>query len=464
MIKTYKLSLQANKTKLQKIKEIAKEYRRVAKIILNIQLKLLFIKGKPNKNHKLPQIETKLSARYLQTLQYQIVSMLESYLSNRQNDFKDIVIHSNLDEETKIKLLYINKYKIWFNKEIKLKGKLIEPDILKLARAINKHTFKKNRFPNTKYIHLNLDSKVAKVEAKKENKAKEFDYWIKLSTLEKGNPIYLPVKSNYYFESVEGKLKNFCQIIVKDKIEIALIKDTPKRKYTPKTDKIALDLGLSNLFASNNGDLFGRRFIDKLIEYDKKVTILRANIQRNKLKPTQSKRYKRLMSKLRNYLKNEINRVINRIIKLYSPKEIVIERLNFQSPKLSKKMNRILQNFGKGIVRDKLNQLKEEYGIKVTEINPAYTSQTCSNCGYISPDNRKSQAVFICAFCGKKINADVNAARNILLRSSQEIGSIYISKSKVISRLIKEFTERHKRVYSCPSVVTNPYFKRFGYG
>ena len=458
MIKTYKLSLQANKIKLQKIREIAKEYRRVAKIILNIQLKLLFIKGKLNKNYKLPRIETRLSARYLQTLQYQIVSMLEGYLSNRQNDFKDIVIHSNLDEEAKIKLLYINKHKKWFSKKIKIKKNLIEPDILKLARTIIKQTFKKNKFPNTKHIHLNLDSKVAKVETKKENKAKEFDYWIKLSTLEKGKPIYLPIKSNHYFESIKGKLKNFCQIIVKDKIEIALIKDVPKKEYSFKTNKIALDLGLSNLFASNNGDLFGIRFIDKLIEYDKKVTTLRANIQKNGLKPTQSKRYKRLMSRLRNYLKNEINRVINRIIKLYSPKEIVIERLNFQSPKLSKRMNRILQNFGKGIIRNKLNQLKEEYGIIITEVNPAYTSKTCSNCGYVSPNNRKSQSVFICAFCGKKINADVNAARNILLRSSQEIGNIYISKSKVLNKLVKEFVERHKRVYSCPSVVANPYF------
>ena len=73
MIKTYKLSLEANKTKLQKIKEIAKEYKKIAKRVLNIQLSLLFKESKFNKNHKLPQIETKLSARYLQTLQYQIV-------------------------------------------------------------------------------------------------------------------------------------------------------------------------------------------------------------------------------------------------------------------------------------------------------------------------------------------------------------------------------------------------------
>ena len=464
MIKTYKLKLKANKDKLQKIREITNEYRKTAKTILNIQLKLFFTKQKLNKNHKLSQIDTKLSARYLQTLQYQIVSMLDSYFSNRQNDFKDIVLHSNLDKETKIKLLYINKYKKWFNKKIKLRGELINPNIIELARTIIKHTFKKNRFPNTKYIHLNLDSKVAKIETKKLQGATEFDYWIKLSTLEKGKPVYLPVKSNHYFENIKGKLKNFCQIIVKDKIEVGLMKEVSKKTYYPETDKIGLDLGLSNLFASNRGDLFGRRFIDKLIEYDKKTTKLRANIQKNKLKPTKSKRYKKLMSKVRGYLKNEINRVINRIITIHKPKEIVIERLNFQSPKLSKRLNRILQTFGKGIISSKLNQLEEEYGIKITEINPAYTSQTCSSCGYVSFKNRKSQSVFICEFCRKKQNADINAARNILLRSSQEIGNIYLSKSKILTKLVKEFIERHKKVSSCPSVVTNPYFKSFSYG
>ena len=463
MIKTYKLSLEANKVKLQKIKEIAKEYRKTAKIILAIQLRLLFKESKFNKNHKLPQIETKLSARYLQTLQYQIVSMLESYLSNRQNDFKDIIVNSNLDEDIKIKLLYINKYKKWFNSEVVLKKEPIEPETLKLARTIIKQTFKRNKFPNTKHIHLNLDSKVAKVETKKENSAKNYDYWIKLSTLEKGKPIYLPIKSNNYFESVAGKIKNFCQIIIKDKIEIALMKDVSKRNYIPKTDKIALDLGLSNLFATNKGDLLGRRFIDKLTKYDKKILKLQKNIQKSKIKLSKSKRYKRLVHKLREYLKNEINRIINKIIKLYSPKEIVIERLNFQSPKLSKRLNRILQNFGKGLIRDKLNQLKEEYGIKITEVNPAYTSQTCSNCGYVSKTNRKSQSVFICEFCNKKQNADVNAAKNILLRSSQKIKSIYISKRKILDKLVKEFIERNKKVSSCPSVVANPYFKDFSY-
>ena len=53
------------------------------------------------------------------------------------------------------------------------------------------------------------------------------------------------------------------------------------------------------------------------------------------------------------------------------------------------------------LMRKKLDTLKEEFNIKITEVNLAYTSQTCYNCGYVSPTNRKSQKVFVCEFCGK---------------------------------------------------------------
>lgn len=50
---------------------------------------------------------------------------------------------------------------------------------------------------------------------------------------------------------------------------------------------------------------------------------------------------------------------------------------------------------------------------RVEYINPAFTSQTCSECGHRAPENRKSQATFVCLACGYSANADVNAARNI---------------------------------------------------
>ena len=50
---------------------------------------------------------------------------------------------------------------------------------------------------------------------------------------------------------------------------------------------------------------------------------------------------------------------------------------------------------------------------RLIEINPAYTSQTCSHCGHAEKENRKSQARFLCVSCGFASNADTNAAMNI---------------------------------------------------
>jgi IS605 OrfB family transposase len=50
---------------------------------------------------------------------------------------------------------------------------------------------------------------------------------------------------------------------------------------------------------------------------------------------------------------------------------------------------------------------------RVEKVNPAYTSQRCSECGNVDADSRKSQALYACTSCGYSCNADVNAARNV---------------------------------------------------
>ena len=50
---------------------------------------------------------------------------------------------------------------------------------------------------------------------------------------------------------------------------------------------------------------------------------------------------------------------------------------------------------------------------RLVEVNPAYTSQICSECGHTDKENRKTQARFLCVSCGFVSNADTNAAINI---------------------------------------------------
>ena len=59
-------------------------------------------------------------------------------------------------------------------------------------------------------------------------------------------------------------------------------------------------------------------------------------------------------------------------------------------------------------------------GGEVIAVNPRYTSQTCSQCGHVSPTNRPQQVLFSCTQCGYSYHADVVAAQNILVRGQRK--------------------------------------------
>ena len=74
-------------------------------------------------------------------------------------------------------------------------------------------------------------------------------------------------------------------------------------------------------------------------------------------------------------------------------------------------LNREISRQGWGLL---VARLKHKAKGRLQFVPAAYTSQRCSYCGHVAPENRKSQAVFQCVACGAgPCNADVNAARNI---------------------------------------------------
>ncbi|WP_432029621.1 RNA-guided endonuclease InsQ/TnpB family protein [Streptomyces sp. 1222.5] len=81
-------------------------------------------------------------------------------------------------------------------------------------------------------------------------------------------------------------------------------------------------------------------------------------------------------------------------------------------------------------------------GTTVVKVNPAYTSQRCSACGFVTEGNRENQAVFRCkaAGCGHTAHADVNAAINIrnaaghAVSACGDLGTSQSAKQEPVSR------------------------------
>jgi putative transposase len=58
-----------------------------------------------------------------------------------------------------------------------------------------------------------------------------------------------------------------------------------------------------------------------------------------------------------------------------------------------------------------------EAGIPTEMIDPRNTSKKCNECGQTADSNRDS-VYFHCTDCGYQVNADVNGAFNIAVRSA----------------------------------------------
>lgn len=454
--KSYGLDCKANPAKVSPLWDLTEVYRKSAYLAAARQWQLFFQEGKFNKNLATKDCKDwNLIARYRQTLQYQVVGQLKGWVSKIANEFQDMVRSSSLDDEVKWALLKINYKQQWFHPKIRTS------ELGRLARLLWKRVCRRHQRPSYENLNPALDAKVAVIE--KATKG-SFDYWIRVSTLNSGHPVHLPIKSNAYYENAPGKQNKFCHLIWKNPKTLSIRFDKESESAAEKDGQkqLTLDLGLRTLFATNYGDLLGRRWIDDLVWFDNQIQRLEKELRKHKIPLKSNRRYQRLYRIMRQSLKNGIGYHLNRVIKIHQPDQIIIERLNFQNSNLSRRMNRLLNNFGKGLIKTKLDSIKESTGIRIIEVNPAYSSRQCSRCGYVAKNNRQNE-VFHCQFCGFHAHADVVAGQNLVPRSSWGDKINNKRKGGILQILVDKFLldlERSNRLRAAlPLLRKNPYYK-----
>jgi putative transposase len=297
--------------------------------------------------------------------------------------------------------------------------------------------------------------------------------------------IHLPLRTYAFHEARGGVIAKTVQLIERGQpgeIVIGVTTDMEEvfaksqAAYRPLCEGLTLDLGLATMFATSDGDLLGRAWRAQLERHDRRIAGLAAKLQKQGIRPNRSKCYRARVAAFRGFLKTEIGRVLNRLIAMKRPAHVVIERLDFTAPGLSRRLNRILARMGHAVIEAKLNDLSDRYGITWEEVNPAYSSQTCSNahCGYVAKSNRKRQADFVCGCCGHKIHADVNAARNLESGRSAFDRSARLTKQECLQATVHRHLERVSDRRQAPAtdgrprarvasdrapIVSNPYYR-----
>lgn len=300
-----------------------------------------------------------------------------------------------------------------------------------LARTLFRGIAAKHRWPRFQRMAMRFDDRRGAQGSWLEpaRETARFAWWLTLAT--PSGAIDLPVRgwgrdrhdafgdvsTGCHRPGVLGKTVLLCENDA-GRLQAALTVDATevlaesRAAYRPRTDVLGLDFGLKTLFASSEGDLVGRSFKAKLMPLAERASKEAARMQKLGKTPRDSALYQSLVERIRGLIDTEVNRALNHLVTLHRPRVLVVEKLDFREPGLSRAMNRLLTNCGRGTVEQKLGALAERLGIEVHLVDPAYTSQTCSACGYVDKKNRKGET-FACRHCGMRIHADVNGARNI---------------------------------------------------
>lgn len=479
-----------NPGKEAQVRALFVAWRKAGPLLAREQWRLFFDGGDFNPLDAASTGSQWLGTAHRQMVRHQVVGVLRSFISNRQNDFRRMAESDALypkepgapDVHAKLRhhLHFINRTGQWFSRkrvflQVRVKGaegkstwvdgEQTPDSAVRLARVLMKRVLSRCRRPTVSRLNLVIDQRMLSLAPAKKG---PFALWARLSTLEPGQPIHIPLVSHQHFENRHGNRALTLQSNdTRHGIRFGILTDVQstmaasKAAYVPRIDAIGLDLGLSTLFATSEGDLLGRGWMPRLRAYDARITKLAAYRQSHKLR-TSSERYRRYVRRLRGCVESEVNRILNRLVEAHSPKAIVIEHLSFQNANLSRRLNRLLSVMGKGAVTAKLKDLEERLGIQIIEAPAPYTSQTCHSCGYTDARNRPEQKDFTCLWCHHHPHADVNAARNILSRRSWPKAQASRSyRSALLSRLVRQHAERYDRPRGGPADPrsTNPYFK-----
>lgn len=463
----------ANHIKLERAKAVLAPYQKAMTFFIHHMNQQLLM-GEDIVSHtslKPADLQTPLSARYVQEAYTQSNAAFTSYLGWLTRKVRGLITDSSLNDDTKTLFYRLNIQQKWYKKTVDLdwdvtpdsellvpisktpqKGnirisKAVDFKDLWLLRRMVKKAKQWLNLPNlSRVTTINLSAQTMELQPS----GNSFAFWLNLATLEKGKRVLLPLAHNSYLEHElkKGKLNKQVQVKFKEDgtIVVSPIIEQETTKLRTKGKALGLDWGMVNLFTTSDGRRLGGKMLPKLQIYDKLLMQIQAELQQSHQSLKRNPEYQRLQSKIRSFVKNEIGRILNNLAK-EDLKELVVEKLNFAGGGMSRTMNRLLTRAGRKALQAKLARLNEEQGVTTTEVQPAYTSQMCARCGYVDKRNRQTQSKFKCHCCGHTCNADVNAAFNILQRRSLKIS--LSNRSDKRKTLKERLLDAHSKM--CPS-------------
>jgi putative transposase-like DNA-binding protein len=242
------------------------------------------------------------------------------------------------------------------------------------------------------------------------SETKVTQWWLGFSHLQAGKArIQLPLAASPYVKDVTSVSKGVLARKTKQgrwRFEVVEKAEWEVPKPAEGAPRIGVDVGLNVMAATSSGELLGASLKPKFNSLYGKVKAVRANRQRQGFKEN-SPRLDKLEAKLTGAVKTMAGEVANKLVEAHPGAVFIVEDLDLRGCRGAKRF----------AYRALHHNLNTKAPCEV--VNPAYSSQMCPSCGYVSRSNR-SDIKFICRGCGRKSHADVVGGINLLGRSEDK--------------------------------------------
>jgi putative transposase len=198
--------------------------------------------------------------------------------------------------------------------------------------------------------------------------------------------------------------------------------DLPDGTKPPVTDFLGVDLGVTNIASTSDGDLHSGDGIEacrqRYATARRSLQRAAAGRKRKGKRPRAIRRRLQAISGREARFRKDVNHCISKTLVAAAKgtrRGIALEDLKGIRDRIRfrKRQRARVNGWSFRQLRGFVSYKAQLAGVEVLTVCPRATSQACNSCGTVDKANRSTQAEFRCRHCGHAAHADINAARNI---------------------------------------------------
>ena len=246
--------------------------------------------------------------------------------------------------------------------------------------------------PNLSNTHPDLDSRFFSIDW--EN-GTSFDGWITISSIGEGMKVAIPFKRTKHLNSLideGGLLKNSIKLSPRF---ITFSFEMPEVPLREVGETIGLDVGVNSLFTSSSGQFApGDPHGWTILKITERISRRRRD----------SRGFERAVAHRESF--------INWSVKQLNLGGVNLLRMENLIGLKNRPISRSIRHWTYPALLTQVEETCRRHGVRVEHVDPAYTSQRCSQCGWTRRSNR-SGVRFRCGICGFTADADLNASVNL---------------------------------------------------